>query len=407
MKQASHDKVATPSAPSILAPPFIHSSRLSAVKNARILIVDDDRIILKILELMLHKAGFTNIHSANNGMEALEMVRRIRPDLMLLDLYMPDMNGMEVCDRICTMHLDHPPAVLVQTASSDEEHIVKAFEHGAIDYITKPVRDVEMVTRCIAHIERRHLEIDRTIDRRRMRSELEDAAKLQYDLLPSKKALRTIAERMELDIASQLIFSSEMGGDLWGIRQVSDGQLALYTVDVTGHGLKSALHTFRIHSLTQDHNPMFEVPDSMLYLLNNKLHDALPTGQFATMLCMLLDRRSNMLHYSTAAAPLPLIVRSNGDFIELEGSGLPLGCSADSHYQPHQVPLQSGDTILVYSDALFEAVPNFSEDEVIELMRDRGDSAQSIIDHIMKAIFERTSKQSLEDDLTLIAVKVP
>lgn len=388
-------------------PLLIHPARIQALANAYILVVDDDRIVRNLLLMMLQKAGFTDLAEAKSGEIALEMIPQRPPDLMLLDLFMPGMDGLEVCKKIGDMELENPPAILIQTGSNDDKHVLKAFHNGAVDYISKPVRDVQLVTRCMIHLERRNLEFQLASQRNRMRDELDEAAQIQQDLLPSKAVLNDIADAIHIDIASHVTFSSELGGDIWGIKQISRHHTCLYTVDITGHGLKSALHTFRIHASIQDSTAMRSNPSGMLSTLNSKLHGVIPTGQFATMCYMLLDTELRTLTYSTAAAPLPMIIRQNGERVTLEGGGLPLSCAAGSHYDQQQVSLMSGDKILIYSDALFEVIPDMTEEFVRQIIHQEQGSAQDIIDGLMVEILHRLGNATIQDDLTLVAIKIP
>ena len=385
----------------------IHPARIQSVANASILVVDDDTVICKIITSRLNNAGFTNVYSVNNGTEAVAEIIKNQPDLVILDLFMPGMDGLEVCRALKDISLEHPPSILIQTASTNDNHLAEAFSLGAADYIVKPSQEVDLAMRVITHLERRGLEIKLANERNRMRLELNEASEIQYSLLPSDERIDSIRDTLGIDIAANVTFSSELGGDLWGAKCIGKHHACIYTLDMVGHGLRAAMQAFRIHALIQDSAPMRSVPSSMLSLLNNKLASILPTGQFATMCYTLLDTELRTLTYSTAAAPLPMIIRNNGELLELEGSGLPLSCMTNHIYEQHQVTLLSGDTVIIHSDALFEVIPKLTEEKVVDLVLKQSGSAQDIVDNLMVEILHHLGNSTIQDDLTLVAIKIP
>lgn len=387
--------------------PGLTQDRVQHIASAHILVVDDDDIARELSVTMLRRAGFVNVFHFENALSTLNHCEKNSVDLVLADLVMPKMDGLEFCAAIQNLGLRFPPAILVLTASHEDEHIIDAFSHGAVDYINKPINSVEMITRCIAHLERRFLEVELEKERQRIQSELQEAAHLQQELLPDIEQLQHIKQDYGIDIAASLTFSSELGGDLWGLQKMNKQLLGLYTIDVIGHGLQAALNTFRIHTLIQECVYANVAPAHIMPILNNRLKSTLPTGSFVTMCQLVFDIPKRILHYSTAAAPLPIIVRANGEVQKLKASGLPLGCKYDVLYDRHQFELQSGDVIAVFSDALFEAVPNFNEERVIDILKRRMPSARAMVDYFMVQILSESGGLMLDDDLTLVIIKVP
>jgi diguanylate cyclase (GGDEF)-like protein len=123
--------------------------------NCLILVVDDVSINLQIMSEALESAGY-EITLASSGKQALERMELVRPDLVLLDLMMPDMNGFEVCDKIkSNLNLADIPIIFI-TASNEQEHILQAFDKGAVDYIVKPFNTYELLARVRTHLELRY-----------------------------------------------------------------------------------------------------------------------------------------------------------------------------------------------------------------------------------------------------------
>ena len=124
---------------------------MSADRLPLALVADDDPDLLRLATYQLRVGGFRTTTAAD-GLEALKKIVSERPDVVVLDIAMPGLDGNAVL-RIATLS-EHPPPVLFLTAYSDEKHLVEAFDHGAIDYMTKPVRAAELVARCKAAIRR-------------------------------------------------------------------------------------------------------------------------------------------------------------------------------------------------------------------------------------------------------------
>ncbi|MTJ12671.1 diguanylate cyclase [Anabaena sp. UHCC 0187] len=124
-------------------------------ENCLILVVDDVLLNLQVMAQALESAGY-EITLASSGNQALERMQLVRPDLILLDLMMPDMNGFEVCDKIKSdLSLADIPIIFI-TASNEQEHILQAFDKGAVDYVVKPFNTYELLARVRTHLELRY-----------------------------------------------------------------------------------------------------------------------------------------------------------------------------------------------------------------------------------------------------------
>ncbi len=117
-----------------------------------ILLVDDNLQNLKVLGNMLQETGY-HLRFAKNGIQALEAVRKKKPDLILLDIMMPDLDGFEVCRQLKQNLQTHDIPIIFLTARVEQEDIIKGFELGAVDYVTKPFNHKELISRVRTHIE--------------------------------------------------------------------------------------------------------------------------------------------------------------------------------------------------------------------------------------------------------------
>ncbi len=255
---------------------------------------------------ILRKAGFTNLVLAEDGQEAMFKVASNPPDLMILDIIMPIMNGMEVCSLVRQIEDTASIPIIVQTAMDDNEERLKAFAAGASDLLTKPVNALELVIRTKLHLKNLVLTEKQERYRHRVADELSTAKDVQQNILPSKKKLAEIRQATGLNISSVCQPSSELGGDFWGAHVLENGSIGFYVTDFSGHGVVSALNTIRLHTLLFNVGEAWINPHVLLSNINQSLCDMLPTGQYATMIIGLISPDEGTLSYAGAAAPPPL-----------------------------------------------------------------------------------------------------
>jgi sigma-B regulation protein RsbU (phosphoserine phosphatase) len=380
-----------------------------SLDDCRVLIVDDNEFNRKSLSLLLLRSGIRNIAFANDGVDGLAKVESFRPDLVLLDVAMPRMNGLEMCRRLRSdaRYADLP--ILFQTALDRDEEQVACFNAGGNDFISKPIRPGECMARVRHQLERRKLFIDLTVFRERVEKELRHAHAMQLSLLPEPRRVAELGETYGLEIYSHFETSSELGGDLWSVFEVDADRVGFLIVDFAGHGITAAINTFRLHTLFERSQARRGEPAEWLTYLNAALKDVLPTGQFATAFYCVLDKRTNLLTFAGAGAPNP-ILGVGGDLTLLDSSGLLLGISHHARYRTQQVTLPPGGFLLLYSDALLECRGTdgvaFGQEAVLAQVR-RTAADDGVLDPVavlLKPFFERVTRP-LRDDLTLIWIR--
>jgi len=389
---------------------FDHESLRQQIYGAMILIVDDQEINRVFIEKTLKMRGYHNLHTATDGKEALELVHHLRPDLVILDILMPNMNGYECCAAIRAMHDYQDLPVLIQTTLNEPEERVTAFAKGATDFIGKPIYPDELCSRVAVQLERQLCIKNLKLYKERIAEELESACQLQLAILPKVHEIEAIEQQCALDIASHFQPSSEIGGDFWGIKNLFPSQTALWMVDLSGHGVASALNAFRLQAYLQEPTPLSARPGEYLSDLNDRLLKLLLRGQFATMFYGIVDSQSSRLFYACACNPHPLILRRKTGKVEMiDGSNKPLGIGMNL-YETRFVSFGVGDTLLLYSDALIET-PNergqyIGEETLTRLLEEYPDaSAAALKEIILDRLQRHAAKPILDDDLTLVVVR--
>ena len=320
--------------------------------DGRVLIVEDNKFNRDLMGGVLRLAGIREIAFAVDGAEGLTMVESFAPDLVILDLMMPVMDGHEFL-RVLKgnpRHLDLP--VLVATAISDQDTRNATFDGGAVDYIEKPIDRRELIARVSVHLKSRLLlrHLQRYHDR--LTLDLATARAMQEALLPSPRLIAEVRDRYGLRVDALFVPSSELGGDLWGLVPIDQHRVAVFAADFTGHGVAASINTFRLHVLI-DRLGIGADPAEFLARLNQELLPILTRGQFATMVVAIFDRSSNSLSIASAGGPTPIL-----------GGGPPprrlpldapaLGITAETKFVSHHIEIRPGGFLLLYSDAMIE-----------------------------------------------------
>ncbi len=327
-------------------PPTDAAFVASAIGDARILIVDDNDFNRALLVAMLRSAGFHNLHLANDGQEALDRVAQIDPDLVILDLLMPGLDGYAVTRQLRAnpRFVDLP--ILVQTALAGASQRGEAFQAGATDLVIKPVDRVELLARASLHLQTRQMIRDLRSYHERTRAELELAKSVYRQLLPTEEQLAAATRQTGLSVVHRASLTDELGGTLWGVRVAPGGQLAVYLLDIAGRGVTAALDAIRVHALLDDVVGQIFAPAQFLSALNRMACGLFELGHYATALAAVIDQRAGAMVYASAAAANPVMV-SGLTAQRLGGNSLPLGVSPVALYEQYEVPIQP-ETVMVF-----------------------------------------------------------
>lgn len=330
------------------------AAAMPGIGDARVLVVDDNRVNRHLLMALLERGGVRHVEMAEDGNDALDRLERFRPDLILLDLMMPNLDGFEMCRRLRAMPQWRDLPVLVQSSLNRPEDRARAFSVGATDYVAKPLNATELLSRVQIHLQNRALLGDLRLFRQRTETELALARKMQERLMPTPERLAELAGT-GVRIDAHFAPSSELGGDFWDLRRDGNGRLIVHLVDFSGHGVGAALNTFRLHAITQQMDFAAFDPSAFLTTINQRLCTLLPSGQFATMLTGVLDTDAGCFRYASAGSTGPMVwAPGDGQPTLGDGSGLPLGLLPSAAYEPRTLPLPPGGRLFLYSDAAIE-----------------------------------------------------
>jgi sigma-B regulation protein RsbU (phosphoserine phosphatase) len=385
-----------------------------SIYEARILIVDDCKITRTVLEEILRKKGFKHIFQADGGREGLQVLENINPALIILDMMMPDVDGIAFCTHVRSLSDRDDIRIIVQTGIDDWEQRTQILLAGANDLIGKPVSSEELIARTGMHLERGMLLKQLHDYQKQMTQELQLARSMQQQLIPNPLEIQQMETRYQMKISSVFEPCSAIGGDLWGIFPLDEQRFCLYAIDMSGHGVGSAINTFRMHLLLQEYLQGSPALDICMDRLNQKLYSMFRPGQFATTFIGIIDRENHQLDYVGAGFPSPFLLNDKEQITWLDTRGIPLGISLQANYNLHSVPFHAGESLVIYSDALTES-RNKEGDMLSELTLadtlqknysaylEAENPSQKMMTDILTAYY-RYSNVTPQDDLTIVSL---
>lgn len=385
--------------------------------SATLLIIDDDDVVRASLAAYLEDSGF-HVLQASNGLQGLEVFEAQSPDLVICDLRMPQVDGLELIRRINALQVETP--VIVVSGAGVMSDAVEALRLGAADYLIKPLVDLAV----LEHSVRRALDRFRLrLENQRYRDELESTNReLQASLhllQEDQNAGRQVQMNMlpvtpwqadDLDFAHKIIPSLYLSGDFVDYFRVDETRIAFYLADVSGHGASSAFITVLLKFMTTrllyesrrlDSLPEFR-PSQVLAHINRGLINC-KLGKHVTMLGGVIDQTNNRLTYSVGGhLPLPILY-SEGQAHYLEGRGLPVGLFVEAEYKDHQLELPSAFSLTLLSDGILDLLSGDTLKEKEALLPQLVVEAGGTLDGLKKA-FGLANLGDMPDDIALLVL---
>jgi sigma-B regulation protein RsbU (phosphoserine phosphatase) len=385
------------------------SDHVRGASKGDILIVDDTPDNLRLLSQMLAEHGF-QVRPVPDGALALAAVQAEPPDLILLDIRMPEMSGYEVCDRLKADATSADIPVIFISALDDIQDKIKAFTAGGVDYVTKPFRVEEVLARVQTHLSLRRLQQRLQAANRRMERELMLAGKVQAGLIP-----RALPDLPGWDLSVVLKPARETSGDFYDLYLLPDGRLGFVVADVVDKGVGAALFMALTWSLLRIHAAEFPgQPDRVFNAVNQYiLHDT-NVLQFVTAFYGILDPATGRLLYCNAGHCPAYLFRA-GDrrpVQELSVTGVALGLIEGASWARESVQLAEGDLLLLYTDGITEARNEqeeaFGREGLLTSMRACLDlagptrpTALQVRDVILEDVLQFTGNAPQSDDIAL------
>ncbi|MDK8183191.1 fused response regulator/phosphatase [Paenibacillus sp. UMB4589-SE434] len=378
-----------------------------------VLVVDDNPTNVMLIREILRKADYTGITTVSSAREMYEVLGLKKSgistdtlkepdiDLILLDMMMPEIDGLEACRHVQTFPLLRDIPIIMVTAIGDSNTLAEALDAGAVDYVTKPINRIELLARIRLALRLKkekdwHKERDRHI-----REELRLAASVQASVLTEPYS----DEQIEI----QAIYrpSEELAGDLYAWFPLGNGKYGVLILDMMGHGVSSALLCMFIASALRNTVMSEETPDGVLRSLNSKFHylhmsDSL-TMYYLTAIYAIVDTKQHLIQYANAGHPPGIVVMSDGAVVHLESTGHPVGMFPELEVESKMIMCTNEYRMALYTDGLVEAAGD-ELDDAIEHLTELMKQEDSIDADAWSALFGNPCAR--EDDKCMVWVSV-
>ncbi|HQR47491.1 MAG TPA: SpoIIE family protein phosphatase [Thermoanaerobaculia bacterium] len=376
-----------------------------APERKTILLVDDAPANIQVANSILKDTYKVRI--ATNGEKALELARtKPLPDLVLLDIEMPGMDGYEVCTRLKADRETRDIPVIFLTGKTEAEDETHGFSVGAVDYVHKPFSPAVVLARVQTHLALRGAREQLADQLLAIRKELELARTIQMSILP-----REVPKVDGLDIAVRYIPMTSVAGDFYDFIPVDAKRFGALVADVSGHGVPAALVASMLKIALGAQAPHAADPAKVLTGLNAALCGKFDT-HFVTAAYLWVDMEAGTVDYAGAGHP-PLLFGGGRGTRTVQKNGLFLGMFPQAKYAAVRELLGPGERILAYTDGIPEAknpaAEEFGSGRLLELLGALPAApADAFADRVLADVTGwagRPEAEGHDDDITLLVIR--
>ncbi len=370
--------------------------------NERILVVDDEPGMLRSLERILSPRY--RVATASDSRAALALVEQAEPDLVLLDIRLPDTDGFELLGELRQRRSDFDVIFMTGVIHERDNQMIRSIRERAFYFIPKPFdREVllTLVDRCL---ETRRITLANRQHTSRLEAELEDARGLQRSLLP-----RPAGELAGVSIAARYLPCTEVGGDLFDYRAVGDGSVLLLIADVCGHGASAAMLTAVVKAAFHDVSHGSDDALGTVRRIGTGIR-SFDDSRFITAICIRIAAPSGALEYVNAGHSCGVVRDAEGELVRLDPTG-PLISPAfpSATWEQKTIAVPDGASVLLYTDGVPESPGEagfFGEDRLLRMVAGSSRSGAELLDEILSAVKEHSRGRPAADDLTLLTATI-
>lgn len=405
------------------------TTQAATAEPLRILVVDDSKLQRRIVALNLKRWGF-KVMEAASGVEAMEVCRIHDVDMVLSDWMMPEMDGIEFCKAFRKLDRDRYGYFILLTSKSDGDDVALGLDVGADDFLSKPVNQDELQARIragtrVLDMEKRLIEQNAKTNQalselreihEEISKDLAEAEKLQQSLVPERRA-----SFGDNDLSLLFQSSGHVGGDLVGFFSFEPTRLGMFSLDVSGHGISSALLTARLAGYFSPHaknqNICFEQtkdgqfrrrsPGEVAEALNARMNDEMDTEHYFTIALADIDMTTGHVSLVQAGHPHPVVFNTQTGVSFVGDGGPPIGLIPGVPFETFELTLEVGDRLFLYSDGVTEcqdADGTLLDDEGLEsILLPRLDAKGSeVLSDLLWEMTTFTQGKPFDDDVSAI-----
>ncbi|MBF0381624.1 MAG: fused response regulator/phosphatase [Magnetococcales bacterium] len=381
-----------------------------------ILIVDDEANNISILNEILQDDY--RILFAFNGPDAINLCKNYKPDLILLDIIMPDMTGYEVCKSLKKDQLTTEVPIIFISALEKAEDKVRGFDAGGVDYITKPFEVPEVQARIKTHLTIYDLKRELVKQNQQLRTAQKELEYHHTRLLQERHFIEEIlvnirrVENIDTDNLSYLMESVETTtGDFLFSKKRADGVQNILVGDFTGHGLQSAVGGPVVYDLFTSRTAQGAGMADIMGEINVKLLEILPSGTFLAACGVELNSDNKECLLWNCGMPSILIFRGGKLLDTIKSHEMALGITKNNGIACNnkKLELQTGDRIFAYSDGIVEAISPenkmFGEERLISTLSEMIMQKQEL-DNLKDILNQFRESTICEDDITIVDISI-
>lgn len=382
--------------------------------SLKVIVADDDRLQRAYTSAILRKLGY-DPYEADNGISALELLRNLGAQILICDLDMPGLDGIELTRRIRTEQTGAYVHILMVTGRDQRQERERALDAGIDDFMAKPL-DTASLTARVRSVNRlmRHeqllaeRETNLLIAKEQIESDLRDAAEAQRRMLPAPHA-----QIGQCRFHSALMASNILAGDMYAYFELAPGFLGFYAIDVAGHGVHASLMSVALgHMLTAELfrrralNPQGQPDPAALVRFLNARFFRDDSSDYFTMFCGVLDQHSDTLYYCQAGYPSGFMVGPKGDCQPVGQGGFPVALLPRADFETDHVPFSPDHILVLVSDGALEAEDPagqpFDDEGVCRFLTAHSYDPATIPGKMVDALSRWRGGVQLEDDLSIV-----
>ncbi|PIB26684.1 fused response regulator/phosphatase [Amylibacter kogurei] len=398
----------------------------------RVLVVDDSKMQRKLVIALLKKWGF-EIFEADSGKSALEICAQQTIDLVISDWVMPEMSGLAFCEKFRALPRERYGYFILLTSKSEKDDIAQGLDVGADDFLSKPVNSTELRSRIQAG--QRVLDMEKQVHAQNAKT-TEALAELQRvygelnkDLLEAEKLQRSLipenyTQLDNVELSNIFKSSGHVGGDLVGHFKIDQDRIGIYSLDVSGHGVSSALLTIRLAGYLSPFNKeqniafyksnagefLVREPAEIALHLNELMLRDMSTELYFTLAYADVNLRNGECAIVQAGHPHPLIFNASNGITFLGSGGPPIGMIDGMVYETFYHRLVPNDKLLLHSDGLTECEnPDgalLDEDGLSKiLMRHAKSNGPELLNDILWDLADHAHGENFGDDVSAIMLE--
>jgi sigma-B regulation protein RsbU (phosphoserine phosphatase) len=377
---------------------------MNDLSESRVLIVDDAKVNVDILvEALRHDY---KLAVALSGESALQSIERNPPDLVLLDILMPGIDGYEVCRRLRASPQTRELPVMFLSSLEEVQNKTLGFEVGANDYLTKPFEILEVKARVRSLLKAKAYS---DAVKEKIASELRIAREIQLGMLPSDIASSTAGTGIE--IATFLEPAREVGGDLYEVLRTDDGRLVVVIGDVSGKGIPAALFMAVTMALVRTMGLRYREPDEIIFHVSEALARQNSRDMFVTLFCAVLDPAHDVVTCASAGHPSLVRVRpGTPPTLPVGPTGGLAGIERGLEFKRQSIDFLPGDTLVLYTDGVTEAMNErdelFDDERLLaHFAAVSSKTAAESVTSLVEAVRRFVGQREPSDDIAILALR--